>query len=385
MNNFVFVNPVKIIFGEDTIQNLATEIPTGSRILIIYGGGSIKKNDVYTQVLHALKGFEFFEFPGIEPNPHYETCMKAVAFIKEKAIDYALAVGGGSVIDATKFIVAAARFKEGDPWQMNSDKVPATDAIPFGTILTLPATGSEMNSAAVITRAETQDKLAFFSPHVFPRFSILDPTITYTLPPRQIGNGVVDTFVHVIEQYLTYNERNTLLQDHLSEALLKTLVIEGPKALENPTDYDVRANLMLASTWALNGLLACGVSQDWATHRIGHEITAFYGLDHAQTLAIILPGMMTALKEQKAKKIIRLGTEVFGLQAKTDNELIEKTIEATEAFFHTMGVKTRLSDYNLGDEAIDKVCERLKDRKWDLGECKNVDYQMAGRILSLRK
>jgi len=385
MNNFVFANPVKIIFGKDTINSIATEIPQRSKVLIIYGGGSIRKNGVYDQVVDALKGFEFFEFAGIEPNPHYDTCMKAVALIKEKAIDYALAVGGGSVVDATKFIVAAARFEGGDPWLMNSKGMATTDALPFGVVLTLPATGSEMNSAAVITRVETQDKLAFFSPYVFPKFSILDPTTTYTLPPRQIANGVIDTFVHVIEQYLTYNEGNTLLQDNMSEAILKTLLVEGPKALENPTDYDVRGNLMLASTWALNGMLACGVAQDWSTHRIGHEITAFYGLDHAQTLAIVLPGVMTVLKEQKSKKIITLGKEVFGLAANSDEEMIEKTIGAVESFFKEMGLDTRLSDCNLGDEAIEKVSNRLKERGWNLGECKNVDFEMARKILITRK
>lgn len=382
MQNFSLANPVKIIFGKDTIKEISKEIPQGSKVLITYGGGSIKKNGVYDQVINALKDFEWFEFSGIEPNPHYETCMKAVELIKEKNIDFVLAVGGGSVIDATKFIVAAACFEDGDPWQILSKGSKIKKALPFGDVLTLPATGSEMNSGAVITRAETQDKLAFNSPLTFPKFSVLDPTTTYTLPTRQIGNGVVDTFVHVMEQYLTYYEGDSLLQDLISEAILKTLVSDGPKALTSPTDYDIRANLMWASTWGLNGWIACGVPEDWATHMIGHEITAFYGLDHGQTLAIVLPGIMTVLKEQKSKKIQRLGQEVFGI--KGDN-VIEKTISAVEDFFEKMGIKTHLSDYGLGDDAITKVADRLGERGWKLGECHNITAETVREILTLRK
>lgn len=379
MENFIYANPVKIIFGKDTIKEIANEIPRGSKVLMTYGGGSIKNNGVYDQAVKALGDYEWYGFSGIEPNPHYETCMKAVALIKEKGIDFILAVGGGSVLDATKFIAAAACFEGGDPWQILSKGSEVKKALPFGDIITLPATGSEMNAGAVITRAETQEKLAFGSPYTYPKFSVLDPTVTYSLPPRQVGNGVVDAFVHVMEQYLTYNEGDSLLQDHMAEAIVKTLVIEGPKALVNPTDYDVRANLMWASTWALNGWISQGVPEDWATHMIGHEITAFYGLDHAQTLAIVLPGVMTLLKEQKGKKIIRLGKEVFG----TDG--IDNTIKAVEEFFEKMGVKTYLSDYNLGDEAIAKVSERLGKRGWKLGECRNITADVVKEILTLRK
>lgn len=379
MENFIYANPVKIIFGKDTIKEIVNEIPQGSKVLMTYGGGSIKNNGVYDQAVKALSGYEWYEFSGIEPNPHYETCMKAVALIKEKGIDFILSVGGGSVLDATKFIAAAVYFEGGDPWQILAKRSEVKKALPFGDIITLPATGSEMNAGAVITRAETQEKLAFGSPYTYPKFSVLDPTVTYTLPPRQIGNGVVDAFVHVMEQYLTYNESNTLLQDHMAEAIVKTLVIEGPKALVTPTNYDVRANLMWASTWALNGWISQGVPEDWATHMIGHEITAFYGLDHAQTLAIVLPGVMTVLKEQKGKKIIRLGKEVFG----TDG--IDDTIEAVENFFEKMGVKTHLSDYNLGDEAIAKVSGRLAERGWKLGECHNITVDLVKEILTIRK
>lgn len=384
MKNFVFENPVKIIFGKGMIGNIANEIPKNSKVLITYGGGSIKRNGVYDQVVEALKGYSVIEFSGIEPNPHYETCMQAVALIKQHDVDFVLAVGGGSVIDATKFIVAAACYQKGDPWDILKG-ASVERALPFGTVLTLSATGSEMNNGAVITRAETQDKLAFASAHTFPQFSVLDPSVTYSLPIKQIGNGVVDSFVHIIEQYLTYYEGDSLLQDLMSEALLKALVIDGPKALADTENYDVRANLMWASTWALNGWFGEGVPQDWATHMIGHEITAFFGLDHAQTLAIVLPGVMTVLKEQKSKKILRLGREVFGIESESDEVTINKTIEAVESFFETMGVKTHLSDYGLGNDAIAKVCDRLANRGWKLGEQKNITSQVVGEILKVRK
>lgn len=382
MENFTYANPVKIIFGKGTIKDIANEIPKSSKVLMLYGGGSIKKNGVYDQTIKALEGYEYYEFSGIEPNPHYETCMKAVAMIKDKNIDFLLSVGGGSVLDATKFIAAAACFDGGDPWQILSKKAPIKKALPFGDIITLPATGSEMNSGGVITRAETEEKLAFGSSFTFPLFSVLDPTVTYTLPPRQVGNGVVDAFVHVMEQYLTYSESSALLQDYMSEAIVKTLVSEGPKALKNPTDYDVRGNIMWASTWALNGWIAQGVPEDWATHMIGHEITAFYGIDHAQTLAIVLPGVMTVMQKQKSKKITRLGKEVFGIEG---DDAIERTIKAVENFFETMGLKTHLSDYNLGDEAIEKVSNRLAERGWKLGECNNITSDVVKEILILRK
>ncbi|WP_108822236.1 iron-containing alcohol dehydrogenase [Dysgonomonas sp. Marseille-P4361] len=382
MENFSFVNPVKIIFGKDTIKKISTEIPSGSKVLITYGGGSIKANGVYQQVSEALSGFDTFEFSGIEPNPHYETCMKAVELIKQKGINFILAVGGGSVIDATKFIAAAACSTQGDPWEILSKGRKITNALPFGTVLTLPATGSEMNAGAVITRVETQEKLSFSSSRTYPKFSVLDPTTTYSLPIKQIGNGVVDAFVHVIEQYLTYYDGDSLLQDMMAEAILKTLVIEGPKALTEPTNYDVRANLMWASTWALNGWIAQGVPEDWATHMIGHELTAFYGLDHGQTLAIILPGLINELKEQKAKKITRLGKEVFGIE---EDHAIEQTIKAVESFFEQMGVKTHLSDYNLDEEAINKIVERMNQRGWKLGECRNITPDTIKRILISRK
>lgn len=384
MENFTFINPVKIIFGKDTIKSISQEIPATSKVLITYGGGSIKSNGVYDQVLNALSGFEYFEFSGIEANPHYETCMKAVELIKEKNIDYVLAVGGGSVIDATKFIVAAACFEGNDPWDILSKGASVEKALPFGVILTLSATGSEMNSGAVITKAETHDKLPFGSPLVYPKFSVLDPQTTYSLPAKQVSNGVIDSFVHVIEQYLTYPV-NGMIQDKFAEAILSTLTIEGPKALECPDNYDVRANLMWASTWALNGWIAQGVPEDWSTHMIGHEITAFYGLDHAQTLAIVLPGVMEVMKEQKADKILQLGEQVFGIYNNlSKEERINATIQAVERFFEDMQTKTHLSDYGLGKEVVETVSERLRSRGWKLGEHHNISADTVREILMLR-
>lgn len=384
MENFSFINPVKIIFGKDTIKDLSQEIPADSKVLIIYGGGSIKSNGVYDQVVKALSSFEWFEYSGIEANPHYETCMKVVSYINEKKINYLLAVGGGSVVDATKFIAAAACFEGNDPWDILSKRAKINKALPFGVVLTLSATGSEMNAGAVITKVATQDKLAFGSAYTYPKFSILDPEVTYSLPTRQISNGAADAFVHVIEQYLTYPV-HAMIQDKFAESILTTLVTEGPKALETPKDYDVRANLMWASTWALNGWIGCGVPEDWATHQIGHELTALYGLDHAQTLAIVLPGVMSILKEQKAEKILQLGQQVFGIYNNLSREeRLDNTIKAVENFFEEIQIKTHLSDYGLNKESIDKVCSKLQGRGWTLGEKSNITPEVVREILMSR-
>lgn len=385
MKNFNFINPVRIVFGKDTIKDISELIPPNSKVLVTYGGGSIKKNGVYDQVKHALVDFEWEEFGGIEPNPHYETCLNAVKLIKDKQLDYVLAVGGGSVIDATKFIVAASKFEGKDPWDILAKQATITDALPFGAILTLSATGSEMNGGAVITKASTQEKLAFSSPLTYPSFSILDPETTYSLPEKQVANGVIDSFVHVIEQYITYST-DSLIQDKFSEAILSTLVIEGQKALKDPLNYDVRANLMWASTWALNGWIGVGVPQDWATHMIGHELTAFCGIDHAVTLAIVLPGVLEVMREQKADKIAQMGTKVFELSSTlSKDELIDKTIADIEKFFNDLGVKTHLSDYNVSQDVIDKIVDRFRTRGWKLGEKHNIDAEVVKKILELRK
>jgi NADP-dependent alcohol dehydrogenase len=361
MENFSYYNPVKIIFGRQTIAKLANEIPANAKVLLTYGGGSIKQNGVYDQVKAALAGFDHVEFGGIEPNPHYETCMKAVELIRKEKVTFLLAAGGGSVVDGTKLMAAAVNF-EGDPWDIVAKRAPFTAALPIGVALTLPATGTEMNGNSVVTRAATQEKLSFSSPLVYPKFSILDPETTFSLPPRQISNGVVDAFVHVAEQYMNPPE-NAPLQDYYAESILKVLIEEGAKALSTPLDYNVRANVMWAATMALNGLIACGVPQDWSTHEIGHELTALYGLDHGQTLAVVMPGVWRTLRAQKFDKLLQMGERVFGLTKGSAEERAEAAIDATENFFRSLGTKTRLSEYGLNASAIEPVAQRFATRR----------------------
>lgn len=357
MRNFIFHNPVKILFGEGQIANIASEIPAKARILLTYGGGSIKKNGVYDQVINSLKDYEIYEFSGIEPNPHYETLMKAVELCQLHKIDFILAVGGGSVLDGSKFIAAAAKFN-GEPWDILDKQAPVTAAIPLGTVLTLPATGSEMNGGSVVTHVAKKLKRFFISPLVLPQFSVLDPTTTFSLPPRQIGNGVVDAFTHVMEQYLTY-PCDAPLQDRMAESILQTLIEEGPKTFKNPTDYNARANVMWCATLALNGLLRCGVPEDWTTHMIGHEITVLHGLDHARTLAIILPAVMQIKAAQKRDKILQYAARVWGVTSGSDDQRIALAIAKTREFFESVGLPTRLSAYKLELKGVDIIPERL--------------------------
>lgn len=380
MFNFSFYNPVKIVFGQGQIAQLAQELPPEAKILLTYGGGSIKKNGVYDQVMQALAGREFLEFGGIEPNPRLETLMQAVALARKNQVDFLLAVGGGSVLDGTKFIAAAVPFP-GDPWDILAKKAPLQSALPLGTVLTLPATGSEMNTNAVVTKGETAEKLYFSSPLVFPRFSILDPATTFSLPPRQIGNGIVDAFTHVVEQYLTYPV-NAPLQDRMAEAILQTLIEEGPKTLAHPTDYDARANIMWCTTMALNGLIGAGVPQDWATHMIGHELTALHGLDHAQTLAIVLPGVLAHQKPQKWEKLLQYSERVWRVTTGTPAERIELAIQKTQDFFESVGVPTRLTAYGVAETTVPKIVERLHERGMlPLGERKDVTAEAVTQIL----
>ncbi|HKL31262.1 MAG TPA: iron-containing alcohol dehydrogenase [Tangfeifania sp.] len=382
MYNFEYKNPVKIIFGKKTIPKVANEIPKNSKVLLIYGGGSIKKTGVYDQVKNALQDFNLLEFGGIEPNPHYETCMKAVDLIKKENVDFLLAVGGGSVLDATKFIAAAALYEGKDPWDFFTKRfiVEPKAAIPLGDILTLPATGSEMNGNSVITRVSTQEKMAFGSPKVMPQFSILDPECIFTLPDRQVANGVVDAFVHVMEQYLTFPV-NSPLQDRFAESILQTLIEEGPKVLANRNDYDAAANFMWSATLALNGLIGSGVPQDWATHMIGHELTAYHGIDHARTLAIVLPGMMHIKREKKKDKILQYGERIWGITEGTYNERIDKTIEKTVEFFISLEVPCRLPEYDVPPETIEKIKTRFNQRNSKLGENSDIDYNEVEEIL----
>ncbi|MDR2910897.1 MAG: iron-containing alcohol dehydrogenase [Bacteroidales bacterium] len=383
MYNFKYKNPTKIIFGKGTISNVANEIPAKAKILMTYGGGSIKKTGVYNQVKNALKNFELFEFGGIEPNPHYETCMKAVEVAKKEKIDFLLSVGGGSVLDATKLIAAGTLYKNGDPWKILSEKDRITDALPIGAILTLPATGSEMNGNAVITKNATQEKLAFGSPKVMPQFSILDPECVFTLPDRQVANGIADAFAHVMEQYLTFPV-NSPIQDRFAESILITLIEEGPKVLANRSDYEAAANLMWSATMALNGLIAVGVPQDWTTHDIGHELTAFCGIDHARTLAVVFPGVMNMKRDNKKDKIIQYGKRIWGINKGTDNEIIDLTIQKTIDFFESLGIRTKLSDYDVSEHIIERIMNRFKERGTKMGENTDIDYIETGAILKSR-
>ncbi|KUM54467.1 iron-containing alcohol dehydrogenase [Rheinheimera sp. EpRS3] len=380
MFNFSFQNPTRIVFGKDQLAQLAKLIPPGSKVLLTYGGGSIKKNGVYDQVVKALDGFNWQEFSGIEPNPSFETLMRAADLVRREKIDFLLPVGGGSVIDGTKFIAAAAVF-DGDAWDILAKGAKVSAAIPLGCVLTLPATGTESNGNSVVTRYETQQKLSFSSALVYPQFAILDPTVTFSLPPKQVANGVVDAFVHVMEQYMTYPV-NAPVQDRFAEGLLQTLIEEGPKALSQPDNYDVRANVMWAATMALNGLIGQGVPQDWATHMIGHEITALYGLDHAQTLAIVLPSLLQQQRVQKRDKLLQYGRRVWQLQHQDEERLIDDAINHTRAFFEQMGVPTRLADYGIKADAVDKLVAALQaNGMLKLGEHGDITPDISRQIL----
>jgi len=381
MENFEFFNPVKIIFGKGQIAKLGGALPAGARLLVTYGTGSIKRNGVYDQVMANLQGHTVSEFSGIEPNPAYETLMKAVEVVKRERIDFLLAVGGGSVLDGTKFIAAAARF-EGEPWDIVAKNAPVNAAVPLGAVLTLPATGSEMNCGAVVSRAGTQEKFPFLSPLIYPKFSIIDPQVTFTLPARQVGNGIVDAFAHVLEQYLTY-PANAPLQDRFAESILFTLIEEGPKTLANPADYDSRANLCWCASMALNGLIGLGVPQDWTTHMVGHELTALRGLDHAQTLAVVFPGVLAERKQAKRAKLLQYAERVWGLRSGAENERIDQAIQNTRTFFESVGVKTHLKDYGVAPDVVESVSKRLAGRGWTtLGERQDIGPKQVEAILS---
>jgi NADP-dependent alcohol dehydrogenase len=381
MLNFELYNPTKLIFGKGQIEKLGTLIPAGAKILLAYGGGSIFKNGIHQQAIDNLKGFEIVEFGGIEANPHFETLMKAVAIIKEEKIDFILAVGGGSVIDGVKFISAAVHF-DGNPIDILQKHILIKEnAMPFGTILTLPATGSEMNSGSVVTIAATQEKLAFGGSALFPQFSICDPTVIQSLPKRQLQNGVVDAYTHVLEQYLTYVHEG-FLQDRIAESILQTLIEIGPDVAEKPNDYALASNFMWSCTMALNGLIQKGVPSDWATHMIGHELTALYGIDHARTLAIIGPSLYKVMFETKKGKLAQYGKRVFQLTG-TEDEIATAAIEKTIAFFHSMGMKTTLSENaeNI-EKTADFITDRFEKRGWKaLGEKQNITLEKVKEIV----
>jgi NADP-dependent alcohol dehydrogenase len=381
MLNFSFHNPTRIHFGEGQIKSITKEIPLTAKVLIVYGGGSIKANGVYEQVTQALAEHTWFEFSGIEPNPSYDTLMKAQDIISQNNIDYLLAVGGGSVIDGAKFIAAAALFEGDDPWDILAKQQPIKKALPIGAILTLPATGSESNNNSVVTR--NGNKLPFASPEVRPLFAVLDPTVTLSLSDRQIGNGVVDAFIHTIEQYLTYSV-NGKVQDRFAEGLLQTLIEDGPKALspESKDDIEVRANIMWSATMALNGLIGAGVPQDWATHMIGHELTGAYNIDHARTLSIVLPAVMKVCKEAKRGKLLQYAERVWNINEGDEDTRINQAIEQTEAFFKRMQVPIRLSEVDLGESDVDGLISKLEQHGMvGLGENSDITIDVSRQIL----
>jgi NADP-dependent alcohol dehydrogenase len=386
MNNFELYNPVNYVFGKGQTEKLANLVPKNAKVLIAYGGGSIFKNGVYDQVKAALQGFEIVEFGGIEPNPRFETLMKAVQIIREQKITFILAVGGGSVIDGVKFISGAVNF-EGDEIEILKKRILFTDitkVIPFGTVLTLPATGSEMNSGAVVTVEATQEKLTLGGSALFPKFSIVDPTVIVSLPKRQLQNGVVDAFTHVLEQYLTY-KHDAMLQDRLAESILQTLIEVGPSVVENPSDYKLASNFVWSATMALNGLIQKGVPSDWATHMIGHELTALYEIDHARTLAIIGPNLYRALFETKKEKLAQYGQRVWNISGNSMDEIANQAIDKTVEFFHTMGMKTKLSENTENyKETADFIVNRFQERGWlALGEKQNVTLEKVREIVEM--
>jgi NADP-dependent alcohol dehydrogenase len=386
MLNFELYNPVNYVFGKGQIEKLTELVPSNTKILIAYGGGSIFKNGVYDQVKAALPNHDIVEFGGIEPNPRFETLMKAVEIIRAEKIGFILAVGGGSVIDGVKFISAAVNF-EGDAADILKKRILFKDVskvIPFGTVLTLPATGSEMNSGAVVTIEATQEKLTLGGSALFPVFSIVDPTVITSLPKRQLQNGVVDAFTHVMEQYLTYTH-DALLQDRISESILQTLIEIGPDVVENPSDYKLASNFVWSATMALNGLIQKGVPSDWATHMIGHELTALYEIDHARTLAIIGPNLYRVMFDTKKDKLAQYGQRVWNIQGNSTEEIAEKAIEKTVEFFHKMGMKTKLSENTENyEKTADFIANRFEERGWKvLGEKQNITIEKVKAIVEM--
>ena len=383
MQNFEFQNPTKILFGKGQIENIKNEIPTGAKVLMLYGGGSIKSNGVYEQISSALEGYDWLEFGGIPANPEYKILLQALEVIKKDKIDYLLAVGGGSVLDGVKFLAGAA-FYEGEPWDIPKDGVRPEKYMPFGAVLTLPATGSEMNSASVISREETKEKLGMSAPGFFPQFSVLDPQVVASIPKRQLVNGVVDAFNHVLEQYMTYPVQ-AHIQDRFAESILVTLTEIGPDVIKNPSDYDAAASFMWACTMALNGVIRVGVPTDWAIHAIGHELTALFGIDHARTLAIIGPNHYKHNLESKKAKLAQFGQRVWGLSEGTEEEIAKEAIQKTVDFYHSLEVKTKLSEYT--DNFIDTanfIKERFNERGWTgIGEHKNVTPDDVAQIVEM--
>ncbi|MCR9253466.1 MAG: iron-containing alcohol dehydrogenase [bacterium] len=384
MQNFEFKNPTKILFGKGQIASLSKEIPQDAKVLMLYGGGSIKKNGIYDQVKAALGDKDILEFGGIPANPEYEVLLKALKVIKAEKVDFLLAVGGGSVIDGVKFLASAALYEGDTPWDILTKRIRTEVGMPFGTVLTLPATGSEMNSGSVITREETKEKLAMGGPGLFPQFSILDPEVVHSIPPRQIANGIVDAFNHVLEQYATY-PANANLQDRFAESILQTLIEIGPEVLKDPKNYNAAANFMWSCTMALNGLIQKGVPTDWAVHAIGHELTALYGIDHARTLAIIGPSHYKHNFESKKEKLAQYGERVWNITSGTVEEKAQQAIDKTVEFYHQLDVATKLSDYTDNyNNTAQIIFDRFVERGWTgLGEHQNVTPEDVKTIVEM--
>ncbi len=382
MQNFEFYGPTRVVFGKGTIKELSRLIPRDKKILMTYGGGSIKKNGVYEQVKEALSGYDLLEFGGIEPNPKYETLMKAVDIVKSQGVDFLLAVGGGSVLDGTKFIALASKYDGDDAYDAIMIRGEHPDsAVELADVITLPATGSEMNNGGVISRISTSEKLAFHNSLLFPKFSIIDPSVTFSLPVKQTINGIVDTFVHTMEFNCTYDV-NSPLQDIWAMGILRTLISEAPKVLANPEDYDARANLFWCATCGLNYWISCGVPQDWSTHMIGHELTAFYGIDHGQSLAIVEPRLLRNQKIAKSQKLAKIAREVFGINETVDLKAADLAIDKIEEFFNSIGMKTKLSDYGIdATEAAEKIKERFAQRNVAFGEKGTITAEVAYDIV----
>ncbi|MEP0213087.1 MAG: iron-containing alcohol dehydrogenase [Cellulophaga sp.] len=383
MNNFEYKNPTKIIFGKDTIEKLTSEIPADAKVLMLYGGGSIKKNGIYDQVKTALAKVDMVEFGGIPANPEYDTLMEALKVIKDEKVTYLLAVGGGSVIDGTKFLSAAALYDGDEPWQMLKNKERPSKGLPFGTVLTLPATGSEMNSGLVVSRKETKEKLSMGGPALFPTFSILDPQVITSIPKRQLANGITDAFTHVLEQYMTYPVGG-LLQDRFAESILQTLVEVAPTVVKDPTNYDAASNFMWSCTMALNGLIQQGVPGDWAIHMMGHELTALFGIDHARTLAVVTPSHYKYNFEAKKEKLAQYAERVWNVTEGSIDDKAYAAIEKTEAFFHQLGIDTKLSDYTKDYEGTaEEIAKRFTERGWKLGEHQALLPEDAEKIVKM--
>ena len=384
MRNFEFKNPTKIIFGKDQIKSIKSEIPANAKVLMLYGGGSIKKNGIYEQVKTALTDHQVIEFGGIPANPEYEVLLNALKVIKDENISYLLAVGGGSVIDGTKFLSAAALYDGAEPWDIPKNKIPTLKGMPFGTVLTLPATGSEMNSGAVITRAETKEKLTMGGAGLFPQFSVLDPQVIASIPQRQLANGITDAFTHVLEQYLTF-PAHANLQDRIAEGILQTLVEIAPQIMADPSDYEAASNFMWSCTMALNGLIQKGVPTDWAVHAMGHELTALYGIDHARTLAIIAPRHYEYNFETKKEKLAQYAERVWNIKEGSIEEKAMTAIKRTETFFNELGIETRLSAYTKDYEGTaEEISKRFKERGWEgLGEHQKLTSVDAEKIVKM--